>query len=134
MSAELTLDLPWVEVTDQQVDGLVVRRGRDATLAYDDGIVLEVLVLDPTGFDSPAGLIAAARSSAGPGRVALVAGAVPVQWRSQLRDASVSFVDVSGVAEINWPRLQVIAKHFGKPIRRRRAALPFQKGHALIVE
>ncbi|MGH9279069.1 MAG: winged helix-turn-helix domain-containing protein [Acidimicrobiales bacterium] len=45
-----------------------------------------------------------------------------------------SFVDVSGVAEIHWPRIDVSERRFGKPVRRKRAALPFQKGHALVVQ
>lgn len=134
MSAELTLDLPWVESRTGDLAGLVVRRGRDDTLAYDDGIVLDVQVIDPMDYESAAALIDAVRSAGGPGRVVLVAGAVPLAWRAALREAEVSFVDVSGVAEITWPRVRVSAKHFGKPVRRRRAALPFQKGHALVVQ
>lgn len=134
MIAELTLDLPWVEAPEAQLEGLVVRRGRGDTLAYEDGIVLDVHVIDPWGFESSAALVDAARSSAAPGRVVLVAGAVPLDWRAELRNAEVSFVDVSGVAEINWPRVHVSEKRFGKPVKRRRGPLAFQKGHALVVQ
>lgn len=134
MLAELTLDLPWVEAPVAQLEGLVVRRGRADTLAYGDGIVLDVHVIDPWGFESSAALVDAARSSTGPGRVVLVAGAVPLDWRADLRNADVSFVDVSGVAEINWPRVHVSEKRFGKPVKRRRGPLAFQKGHALVVQ
>ncbi len=134
VAAELMLDLPWVEAGGEDLDGLVVRRGRADTLAYDDGIMLDVHVIDPGRNSSPAALIDAAKSASGPGRVVLVAGAVPLEWRARLREAGVSFVDVSGVAEIHWPRIDVSAKRFGKPIRRKRSALPFQKGHALAVQ
>ncbi len=130
----LTLDLPWVEAPAAQLEGLVVRRGRADTLVYDDGIVLDVRVIDPSAFESPAALVDAARSSAAPGRVVLVAGAVPLAWRAELRNAEVSFVDVSGVAEINWPRVHVSARRFGKPVKRRRGPLAFQKGHGLVVQ
>lgn len=134
MTAELTLNLPWVESPAAQLEGLVVRRGRADTLAYEDGIVLDVHVIDPSVFESSAALVDAARSSTAPGRVVLVAGAVPLDWRAELRNAKVSFVDVSGVAEINWPRVRVSAKRLGKPVKRRRRPLAFQKGHAVVVQ
>jgi hypothetical protein len=133
MSAALTLDLPWVEVS-RAIEDLEVRRGRESSLAYDDGIVLEVRVVDPGSYTSSAEVIDAVRGSAGPGRVGLVAGVVPPSWRAALRDAGVSFVDVSGVAEIDWPRIQVSAHRFGQPIRRRRAPLSLQKGHASVTQ
>lgn len=134
MSAELTLDLPWVKVPGAQAGGLTVRRGRRPSLAFDDGIVLDVLIIDPASFGSASEVIDTARSVSGPGRVVLVAGAVPVEWRAELRLAEVSFFDVSGVAEINWPRVQLSARQFGRPIRRRRSALPLQKSHALVAQ
>ncbi len=135
MPAQLTLDLPWVQPAgEQEVEGLVVRRGRSDVLLYDDGIALDVRVLDPMRYRSPETLVEAAREEAGPGRVVLVAGAVPVSWRSQLRSAELSFIDVSGVVEINWPRLRVSAKRFGQPIRRRRSPISLQKGHARVVQ
>lgn len=133
MSAELTLDLPWVQADEQSTD-LSIRRGRQDMLAYEDGIVLGVEVLDPSRFESVVHIVEAARSSQAPGRVVLVAGAVPIEWRSHLRGADVSFVDVSGVAEIRWPRLHVVAKKFGRPVKRKRNALSFQKGHSLVVQ
>ena len=42
MSAVLTLDLPWVEVSPTAIEDLQWRRGRVANRAYDDGIVLDV--------------------------------------------------------------------------------------------
>jgi DNA-binding MarR family transcriptional regulator len=134
MTAELTLDLPWIEATGQRIDNLVVRRGRGDTLAYDDGIALHVAVLDPSQFGSTEELLQRAAREAQPGRLVLVAGAIPVAWRTQLRDEHVSFVDVSGVAEISWPRLRVSARRFGKPVRRRRSSLSFQKGHAVVAQ
>jgi DNA-binding transcriptional ArsR family regulator len=135
MLAQLTLDLPWVQSADEQVvDGLVIRRGRGAVLTYDDGIALDVRVLDPARYRSPEALVEASRKEAGPGRVVLAAGVVPVTWRSQLRAAGLSFIDVAGIVEINWPRLRVSAKRFGQPIKRRRSPMPFQKGHALVVQ
>lgn len=134
MTAELTLDLPWVEAPAAQLEGLLVRRGRPDTLAYEDGIVLDVHVIDPSVFESSAAVVDAARSSTAPGRVVLVAGAVPLDWRAELRNAGVSFFDVSGVAEISWPRIQVSEKRLGKPVQRRRRPLGFQKGHAVVVQ
>jgi len=134
MSAELTLSLPWVATSETTLDGLVVRQGRTDMLSYEDGIVLGVHVIDPNSYASAAALVEAVRSAGRPGRVVLVAGAVPVAWRSRLRDAEVSFVDVSGIAEIAWPRLAISARHFGKPVKRRRGPLPFQKGHGLVVQ
>ncbi len=134
MSAVLTLDLPWVEVSPTAIEDLQLRRGRVANLAYDDGIVLDVRVVDPSAFESAAALVAAATEAAGLGRVVLVAGVVPLEWRADLRDAEVSFVDASGVAEINWPRIHVSARRFGQTVRRQRSALPMQKGHGLVVQ
>lgn len=134
MIAELTVDLPWVAATASPIDGLTIRRGRADTLVYDDGIMLSVHVIDPRQYASAAALAAAARASVAPGRVVLVAGDVPLGWRAHLRDAGVSFVDVSGVAEINWPRLHVSARRFGQPVSRRRRPLPLQKGHARLVQ
>jgi DNA-binding transcriptional ArsR family regulator len=134
MTAELTLALPWVEATPEHLEGLIVRRGRANTLAYSDGITMEVLVLDPGLYGSAEALVGAANERAGPGRVLLIAGAVPLSWRPRLRDVELSFVDVAGVAEINWPRLRVSARRFGKPIKRRRSPVSLQKGHALVVQ
>lgn len=135
MVAQLTLDLPWVQAAPgRETDGLVVRRGRDDALIYEDGISLQVRVLDPGDHGSVEAIIQAAREQTGPGRVILVAGAVPVAWRSQLREAELSFLDVSGAAELFWPRLRISAVNFGRPVKRRRSPLPLQKGSALVVE
>lgn len=134
MAALLTLDVAWLGAGDQELDGLVVRRGRDAVLGFDDGISLDVRVLDPARSRSAAALVEASRGESGPGRVVLVAGAVPVQWRAALRDAEVSFIDVSGVVEIWWPRLRVSARRLGLPVTRRRHGLPLQKGFARVVQ
>lgn len=134
MAAELTLDLPWFEAAGNDFDGLRLRRGRSEALAYDDGIVLDVEIVDPADHPSPEALVDAAKAASGPGRVVLVAGALPLAWRGAVREAGVSFVDVSGVAEIHWPRIDVSERRFGKPVRRKRAALPFQKSHALVVQ
>src|SRR5260370_22672111 len=75
-----------------------------------------------------------ARGQVGAGRVVLVAGAVPVGWRAQLRTAELSFIDVTGVVDIEWPRLRVSARRFAQPIKRRRSPIPLQKGHALVVQ
>lgn len=134
MTAELRLNLPWVPQEPERIDELVVQRGRIDVLAYDDGITLQVRVLDPAVYASAEALVTEARNEAGPGRVALVAGVVPVGWRPALREAELSFVDVSGVAEISWPRLRISTRQFARPVERRRAAIPLQKGHSLVVQ
>lgn len=64
----------------------------------------------------------------------LVSGAVPVEWRGGLRGAEVSFLDASGVAEIDWPRLRVSARRFGKPAKRKTSPVPLQKSHAVVAQ
>jgi DNA-binding transcriptional ArsR family regulator len=134
MAAELRLDLPWVPQSPQHVGELAVQRGRRNVLLYDDGIALEVCLLDPAAYPSAGALVRDADKQAQPGRVVLIAGAVPVSWRAELREAELSFIDVSGVAEINWPRLRVSARHFAQPVSRQRSSIPLQKGHALVVQ
>ncbi|HUY47142.1 MAG TPA: winged helix-turn-helix domain-containing protein [Streptosporangiaceae bacterium] len=134
MAAELCLDLPWVPQSVQQVGELAVRRARRNVLSYDDGIALEVCLLDPAAYPSAEALVGDAEEQAQPGRVVLVAGMVPVSWRSQLREAELSFIDVSGVADISWPRLRIVARHFAQPVRRQRSPVPLQKGHARVVQ
>ncbi|MCZ7535215.1 MAG: hypothetical protein M5T61_04230 [Acidimicrobiia bacterium] len=131
---ELILDLPWVPQEPERLDGLTVRRGRHNKLSYDDGITLEVCIVDPGGHRTLDELLDELGRQGGAGRVALVAGAVPLQWRSQLRAADVSFIDVSGVAEIRWPRLKISARRLGKPAQRRTVSVPMQKSHALIAQ
>lgn len=130
---DLVLDLSWVESV-QKVEDLTLRRGRPSALRYEDGIELAVEVVDPSGFDEPDDLIGFVQRARGPGRVALVAGAVPLSWRSLLRRSNVSFVDPSGVAEISWPRLKVSSGQFARRSERSRAALPMQKSHAVATQ
>lgn len=134
MAAELRLDLPWVPQDVQHVGELAVRRGRRNVLSYDDGIALEVYLVDPAAYPSAEALVRDADKQAQPGRVVLIAGAVPVTWRALLREAELSFVDVSGVADINWPRLRVAARRFAHLVSRQRSPIPLQKGHALAVQ
>jgi transposase len=130
---ELLLDLPWVESV-QKIDGLTLLRDRISALRYEDGIELAVRIVDPTEFDEPGDLLDHVERARGAGRVVLVAGAVPLSWRSQLRQSGVSFVDPSGVAEISWPRLKVSSGQFARPRERLRAPLPMQKSHAVAVQ
>jgi AraC-like DNA-binding protein len=134
MVAELRLDLPWMPDEPQHLGELAFRRGRDNVLRYDDGISLRVRVLDPGAYGSARALVDAAHREDGPGYVVLAAGAVPVGWRHELRHAELSFIDVSGVADIVWPRLRLSTRQFARPVQRRRAAVPLQKGHALVVQ
>jgi DNA-binding transcriptional ArsR family regulator len=134
MAAELRLDLPWVPQSPQHVGELAVQRGRQNMLSYDDGIALEVILLDPAAYLSAEALVRDAGKQARPGRVVLITGAVPVSWRAQLREAELSFIDVSGIADINWPRLRVATRRFAQPVSRQRSPLPLQKRHALVVQ
>lgn len=132
--AELRLNLPWIPRAPEPSDGLTIRRGRKSTLTYDDGLVLEVRVVDPAGQPSLEQVLDEVRRQQGPGRVVLVSGAVPVEWRGRLRDAEVSFLDANGVVEIDWPRLRVSARKFGKPAKRITSPLPLQKSHGLVTQ
>jgi DNA-binding transcriptional ArsR family regulator len=134
MSAELLLDLPWVSPSGERLGELFIRRGHDDVLSYDDGITLQVRVLNPARYTSPEELLRAAREQTGPGRVVLVAGAVPVEWRAELRKGEVSYIDVGGVVDISWPRLRVSARRFGRPVTRQRSPIALQKGHARVVQ
>lgn len=134
MSAELRLDLPWVSPSGERVGDLLIRRGQDDVLSYDDGITLQVRVLNPARYASSGELLRAARDQAGPGRAVLVAGAIPVEWRADLRKNEVSYIDVGGVVEVSWPRLRVSARRFGQPVMRRRSPIALQKGHARVVQ
>ncbi len=132
--AELRLNLPWIPRDPELLDGLAVRRGRSSTLIYDDGVALEVRVVDPGGQRSVEQVLDEVHRADGPGRVVLVSGAVPVEWRGRLRDAEVSFLDANGVAEIDWPRLRVSARRFGKPAKRQTSPVPLQKSHAVVAQ
>jgi AraC-like DNA-binding protein len=134
MVAELRLDLPWMPDEPECLGEMAYRRGRDNVLRYDDGISLRVRVLDPGAYGSAEALVDAAHRENRPGCVVLAAGAVPVEWRHELRHAELSFIDVSGVADIVWPRLRLSTRRFARPVKRRRAAIPLQKGHALVTQ
>lgn len=131
--SELLLNLPWVQ-SFQEVGDLTLRRDRVSVLRYDDGIELAVQIVDPADFDESVDLIAHAERERQPGRVVLVAGVVPLSWRSKLRRAGVSFVDPSGVAEIAWPRVNVSSGQFARSVQRSRSPLPMQKSHAVAVQ
>lgn len=130
---DLLLDLPWIESV-QEIDGVTLQRDPVSLLRFDDGIELAVEIVDPADFSEPTDLIDHVDRVRGPGRVVLVAGTVPLSWRSELRRARVSFVDHSGVAEISWPRLKVSSGQFARPRERSRASLPMQKSHAVAVQ
>jgi hypothetical protein len=135
MAAVLQLDVPWVPVEPESFEDLVIRRGGDNVLTYDDGISLRVQLIDPTVHGSAEDVVTSARGAASrPGQLAVVGGAVPVEWRAALRRAGVSFIDVGGVIEIDWPRLRVSSAQFGREVVRRRSPAPLQKGHALVAE
>ena len=129
---ELLLELPWV--VRQDIGELRVRRGSQSALRYEDGIDLAVALVDPSQFRSLDEMFARLADLSGPGSVSLVAGKVPLGWRAKLRSSGVSFVDVSGVAEISWPRVRVSAGRFNRSQKRRRAPLPMQKGHAVVAQ
>jgi hypothetical protein len=135
MATVLRLNLPWLPDEPDHLGDLAVSRGHDDALTYDDGISLRVVVLDPALYASAEELVASARAAGEPGRVVLVAGSVPVEWRAILRHAEVSFIDVGGVAWIVWPRLKVSSGRFAGPeVVRRRDPVPLQKGHALVAQ
>jgi transposase len=134
VAALLRLNVPWVPSKPDRFGDLAISRGGGDVLAYDDGISLLVEVLDPAHYETVGDLLVSAQDAMGPGRLVLVAGAVPVEWRAALRKAELSFIDVGGAVEIVWPRLRVSASRFGKEVLRHRRALPLQKGHALVAE
>jgi DNA-binding transcriptional ArsR family regulator len=130
---DLRLDIPWIAPSEQLGD-LRVHRASVNTLRYEDGIDLAVRVIDPSDYRTAEELIECESHDVVPGTVRLVAGSVPVAWRPTLRAAEMSFVDVSGVAEIHWPRLRFSTARFTRTNQRRRIATPMQKGHAVIVQ
>jgi hypothetical protein len=133
-TARLGLSLPWIPVLPASLDEITVERGVEDVLEYPDGIRLQVQLVDPAMYPDTDGLRAAVRSSEGPGRLPLVAGAVPVAWRAELRMNHISFLDVSGAAEILWPRVAVSAWRFTVTGQRRRSAVSLQQGHALVAQ
>ena len=134
MSAVLRLNAPWIPSEPDRLGDLAISRGGDDVLTYDDGISLSVEVLDPVRYETVEDLVVFARDAGGPGRLVLVAGAIPVEWRAALRQAELSFIDLDGVVEIVWPRLRVSASRFGKEVVRHRHAVSLQKSHALVAE
>ena len=58
-----------------------------------------VEVIDPASYETVMDLVVAARAAAAPGRLVLVAGAVPIDWRAFLRHYDLSFMDVGGVSK-----------------------------------
>jgi MarR family len=134
VTALLRLSAAWAPYEPDRLGDLAISRGSDDVLEYDDGISLHVEVLDPVRYDTVDDLVLSARDAAGPGRLVLVAGAVPIEWRAALRRAELSFIDFGGVVEIVWPRLRISASRFGKEVVRHRRAVPLQKGHALVAE
>ncbi len=134
VTPELHLTVSWLPSTPERLDGLVLRRGRANVLTFDDGITQEVRVLDPAGYRVVDALLGEARRQKGPGRVVLVAGALPVAWRAALRQSGVSFMDVAGVVEIDWPRTRVSTARFAHTVQRHRSPISLQQGHALILQ
>jgi hypothetical protein len=134
MAAELRLALPWAPWLAEQAGDLAIRRAEDDVLSYDDGLTLEVRVLDPARYPSAGALLADAGEQQQPGQVLLAAGVVPISWRDELRDGELSFIDVSGVMDISWPRLRVTATRFAPSVPRQPAVMALQQGHALILE
>lgn len=132
--ADLQLALPWVAIDEQQLGNLVFHRGSQSMLTYEDGITLAVRVLEPARFETVDDLISEAERDLRPGQVVLVAGSVPLAWRGRLRAARVSFVDVSGIVNIDWPRVRVRASRVGHEVKRRRDPLPLQKGYARVTQ
>lgn len=136
--AELTLDVPWIPEDPRTLDGLRLRRGRDAELRYLtadlDGITQRVEVefahrsLDPD--------MVAARARAQPaGQLFLIVGPVPLELRAPLRDRMVSFLATDGTAEIFWPRLRVSASRFtDEVVERRTSAVTLRGSHARVVQ
>ena len=57
MGAVLQLDAPWAPVKPEGFADLVVRRGRDNVLTYDDGIRLRVRLIDPAAYRSAEDLV-----------------------------------------------------------------------------
>lgn len=129
---ELLLELPWI--VRQDIGDLRVGPGPQSVLRYEDGIDLAVALVDPSEFRTLDEMLVRLADLDGPGSVVLVAGKVPLEWRAKLRSTGVSFVDVSGVAEISWPRLRVSAGRFNRSQQRRRAPLSMQKGHAVVTQ
>lgn len=131
---ELVVEFSWVSTAFQELAGLNVRRGRANLLRFDDGIELAVKIVDPSGFTKLDDLEQAVKRESRPGQLVLVAGSVPLSWRSRLREGEISFVDASGVAEIAWPRVRISTTQFARSPIRKRTPLPLQKGYGLVAQ
>jgi DNA-binding MarR family transcriptional regulator len=133
--ALLELDLPWLEQDFiDEYGSLRLRRSDRNVLTFDDGVNLEVVLLSPSAARRIEDLVAADADAGGPGRLTLVAGEIPPEWRASLREAGVSFLDPQGVAEISWPGVHVSEARFGQAVDRRSTALPLRQGSARVVQ
>src|ERR1700758_3828388 len=75
VAAVLQLNAPWVPAEPESFAALVVRRGGDKVLTYDDGISLRVQLIDPAAYWNAADLVVSAQNASGqPGQLALVGG------------------------------------------------------------
>src|ERR1700757_3181032 len=89
VAAVLQLNAPGVPAEPESFADLIVRRGRDNVLTYDDGISLRVQLIDPAAYWNAADLVVSAQNaSRQPGQLALVGGSVPVAWRGAPRCAA----------------------------------------------
>lgn len=138
MVSSLTLDLPWLPDGRELADELILQRGPVEAVRFDDGLVLRVAVLDPQDATSVNDLIRRVEDAADvPGQLALVAGAVPVEWRSALRLRNVSWLDAGGALQLYWPRLRVSADRVSTLVaepERSRAPVPLQKSQGLVAQ
>ena len=137
MAPQLTLDLPWLAAAPRDLGGVVLTRGRPSRVSFDDGIELSVVVLDAAEHGGVGALADHARAATGPGQVVLVAGPVPLHWRSELRDSGISWIDPTGVAEIVWPRINVSTNRAAATARapvRRRESVALQKHRGVVAQ
>lgn len=130
----LTLDFPWVQERASNND-VEIRQGPANLLKYEDGVSLEVVPVDPSDAASARDLIELTHKKASPGRAVLIIGRIPPSWRAELRQAEVSWFDVTGVIELHWPRINVSAHTFSAVNgRRNRTPLGLSQGRAVVVQ
>lgn len=134
MVPELRVDLPWLP-GELDLQAIVVSRGYENVLTYDDGIRLAVEVRDPALVHSLDELIESVLAGDEPGSVVLVAGQVPASWRSKLRERGISWADAGGAISLDWPRVRVTS-HQASIVapRRRRQVVPLQRGVARVAQ
>jgi hypothetical protein len=137
MPATLTLDLPWLP--DQPVDlaEVEIERGPVNRLSYDDGIELAVALLAADPEDSVRSILRQVDELGGPGKVVLVVGSVPVEWRSKLRKQGVSWLATDGRMELRWPRLSVSAHRLSVSAptpARKRSPVALQKRQGVVAQ